>query len=130
MSDSESDYSDYEDNNNNNVETTSKPMGIGSLSVGKLTVQAKEAKDQQEESLLGDDVTVVFQLPNGERKSHKVNMGRPVEWLKVLVEKEHGIDFHRQEMMFDGKVIPDPLSLSDISGISAESENLIVVTEK
>ena len=129
MSDSESDYSDYESENVNQVET-SKPKGIGSLSVGKLGSIAKEAKDQQEESLLGDDVTIVFQLPIGDKKTHTVNMGRPVEWLKVLVEKEHGIDFHKQEMIFDGKVIPDPLSLSDISGVSAESENLIVVTEK
>jgi hypothetical protein len=94
MSDSDSDYSDYEDNNST-VEKE-KPKGIGSLGVGKLGSIGKVAKDQQEETLLGADVTVVFQLPNGDKKNHTVNMGRPVEWLKVLVEREHGIAFENQ----------------------------------
>ncbi len=126
---SDSDSSDYEEENITNVETN-KPKGIGSLSVGALGSMGKVVKDKQEESLLGDNVTIVFQLPNGKKKTHKVNMGRPVEWLKVLVEKEHGIDFHKQELQFDGKVIPDPLSLNDIAGISVENDNLIIVQEK
>lgn len=128
MSDSDSDYSDIEENVQEEKE---KPKGIGSLTaVGKLGHVGKSVKDQEEEKLLGDDVVIVFQLPNGEAKKHHVNMGRPVEWLKVLIEREYGIQFEQQELTFEGKVIPNPLSLSDISGIKTDSENVIVVKQK
>ena len=95
MSDSDSDYSDIEDQNE--VQEKEKPKGIGALTaVGKLGSVGKSAKDEQEEKLLGDDVVVVFQLPNGEAKKHTLNMGRPVEWLKVLVEREYGVQFEKQ----------------------------------
>jgi hypothetical protein len=54
-------------------------------------------------------------------------MGRPIEWLKVLVEREYNIPFDKQEMLIADKAVPNVMSLSDISDVSASQENIIVV---
>ncbi|KAL0485561.1 BRCA2 [Acrasis kona] len=124
MSDSDSDYDDYDQ-----VEQEKpKPKGIASLSsISGLGSEGKKQKDAQEEKLLGDEITVVFKLPNGEAKKHQVNLGRPIEWLKVLVEREHGIPFDNQDMYINDKSVPNPMSLSDIPSVSGTGETVIVV---
>ena len=111
---------------------TQKPKGVCSLSIGSsLSQSGKSEKDKTEQALLGDEVTVLFQLDaqGGAVKKHTVNMGRPIEWLKLLVEREHGINFEAQKMFVGSKELANFLSLQDVPEIKTGSENLIVVKE-
>ncbi|KAL9642226.1 hypothetical protein ABK040_007227 [Willaertia magna] len=115
------------------TEQKQAPKGVGTLSVGlKLSNEGKKQKDEQEKELLGDETTILFQLPNQEVKKHSVNMGRPIEWLKLLVQKEHGIPFEQQEMYIQGQdaELPNVFCLQDIPSIKANSENIIIVKQK
>jgi hypothetical protein len=69
MSDSDSDYDEEVP-----VEEKPKPKGISALSsiTGLGHAVGKQQKDETEAHLLGEEVTVVFQLPSGEAKKHQV----------------------------------------------------------
>ncbi|KAG2370895.1 hypothetical protein C9374_011974 [Naegleria lovaniensis] len=111
---------------------TQKPKGIGSLSIGlSLAQSGKNQKDKTEQELLGEEVTVLFKLESrgGEVKKHSVNMGRPIEYLKLLLEREHGINFDSQKMFLNSKELANFLSLQDIPEIDPKKENVIVVKE-
>jgi len=95
-----------------------------------LSQTGKSQKDQTEQELLGEEVTILFKLPNGEVKKHTVNMGRPIEWLKLLVEREHSINFESQQMFVGEKELANFLSLEDIKEIVPKSENIIIVKQK
>ena len=79
---------------------------------------------------MGEEVTIIFQLESkGESKKHVVNMGRPVEWLKLLVEREYGISFDSQKMFVGSKELANFFSLEDIKEIIPKAENVIIVKE-
>lgn len=54
-------------------------------------------------------------------------MGRPIEWIKVLVEREYGVPFEKQDILIGDKSVPNVLTLSDIPEVSSSKENVIVV---
>ncbi|KAF0974599.1 hypothetical protein FDP41_006631 [Naegleria fowleri] len=129
-----SSYDDDYDDEDLDVPTTEtqKPKGIGSLSIGlSLAQSGKSQKDKTEQELLGEEVTILFKLESrgGEVKKHSVNMGRPIEYLKLLLEREHGINFDSQQMFVGSKELANFLSLQDIPEIDPKKENVIVVKE-
>ena len=103
-----------------------KPKGLSSLSVNELD-RGRQDLEQTEEQLLGDDVTITFELPNGEKRTHQFKIGRDFEYLKVFVEKTYDIPFAKQDMYYEGKLIPNVLCLNDVKGITKDKENIIVV---
>jgi len=68
-----------------------------------------------ETTLLGNDIPIVFLLPD---KATEWNMtfkeGHTVAFLKAALEKEFGIPFNVQSLLYNGRVLADPFSLSDI----------------
>jgi hypothetical protein len=87
-----------------------------------------ESLAKQEDSLLGDKVTIIFILPSGERITQEFRMGHSVEWLKQAVEDKTGLKYHSTKLMFGGKLMMDPLSLCDIKGLKSNAENEVEVT--
>eukprot|EP00026_Physarum_polycephalum_P021481 Phypoly_transcript_24757.p1 GENE.Phypoly_transcript_24757~~Phypoly_transcript_24757.p1 ORF type:complete len:109 (+),score=10.33 Phypoly_transcript_24757:67-393(+) len=64
------------------------------------------------------EVKVDFQLPNGTTVTHSVKAAYPIDQLKALIQPESGIDFDKLVLYHNDKVLPDPLSLSDVTDVS------------
>eukprot|EP00997_Jenningsia_sp_PLL12_P009106 NODE_6007_length_537_cov_57.674180_g5257_i0.p1 GENE.NODE_6007_length_537_cov_57.674180_g5257_i0~~NODE_6007_length_537_cov_57.674180_g5257_i0.p1 ORF type:complete len:132 (+),score=35.90 NODE_6007_length_537_cov_57.674180_g5257_i0:48-443(+) len=88
-----------------------------------------DALAQHEASLLGEKCTIVFRLPNGTSFMQEFRMGHTVEWLKQAVEDKQGIQYHHQKLLLNGKLMIDPLSLSDVPGLVPNAENEVTVEE-
>eukprot|EP00669_Euglena_mutabilis_P012187 TRINITY_DN680_c0_g2_i1.p1 TRINITY_DN680_c0_g2~~TRINITY_DN680_c0_g2_i1.p1 ORF type:complete len:131 (-),score=25.23 TRINITY_DN680_c0_g2_i1:226-618(-) len=104
---------------NNPFEETRKEQGTGYDELAR-----------QDDVLLGEKCIIVFTLPDGSKRQHEFRMGHSVEWLKQAIEDKHGINYHKQTLYFNGKLMIDPLSLSDIKGLlPAPHENDVEVKE-
>jgi hypothetical protein len=68
--------------------------------------------------LAGKEVDVEFELPNGKTVTHKAKAGFTVEQLKALVETDTGLPFAKIALFHNDKLMPDPLSVSDITDVS------------
>eukprot|EP00667_Euglena_gracilis_P024120 EG_transcript_27537 len=85
---------------------------------------------RQDDLLLGKKCIIIFKLPDGNEHLHnEFRMGHTVDWLKRVVEEKYHIPYHSHKLLFNGKLMIDPLSLSDIPGISPEAENHVEVKE-
>eukprot|EP00906_Rhabdomonas_costata_P015910 RCo022804 len=87
-----------------------------------------ESLAKQEDKLLGERITIVFKLPSGEKLSQQFRMGHSVEWLKQALEDKAGLKYQNTRLLFGGKMMLDPLSLSDVRGLKPNSENEVDVT--
>ncbi|CAM9265417.1 unnamed protein product [Heterosigma akashiwo] len=72
-------------------------------------------------------VTVVFELPDGSTADKEFMLGQTVEFLKSYVEGEFDIPMGQQELLLNGKVLMDPMSLLDYSEINPNEEVFISV---
>ena len=78
--------------------------------------------------LAGESVKIRFRLPNGEEAAHPFPHGQTVQFLKVWLEDNHGLDYNQQNLLIGGKVLIDPLSLNDIKEIqTGDVENIVDV---
>eukprot|EP00695_Tsukubamonas_globosa_P001715 TRINITY_DN278_c0_g1_i2.p1 TRINITY_DN278_c0_g1~~TRINITY_DN278_c0_g1_i2.p1 ORF type:complete len:145 (+),score=70.94 TRINITY_DN278_c0_g1_i2:54-437(+) len=85
---------------------------------------------KEDESLLGNDVVIVFSLPDGTTREEVFKMGQNVELLKLTLEKNMGIEYHRLELYLEGQLMADPLSLNDIPLVKPAEKNTVVVKVK
>jgi len=81
----------------------------------------------EEKELAGDQVPVIFHLPNGELFQRNYVLGQDVSYLKAQLEDLKGLEYGRTTLRIGGKVMLDPLSLSDIPLIKPRMENHIEV---
>mmetsp|Transcript_9902 Transcript_9902/g.32112 ORF Transcript_9902/g.32112 Transcript_9902/m.32112 type:complete len:124 (-) Transcript_9902:115-486(-) len=70
-------------------------------------------KQQEEMSMLGDEVEIVLKLPDGSDKTHKFHVGQSVAYLKAWVAKEYGIEYSKQALLLGGDTLIDPMCLND-----------------
>jgi len=89
------------------------------LDVSKVAVSEKKADDAE--------VNVTFELPNGVKDQIKFRRELTVGYLKVQLEKKHKIPYGNQEMVLNGQILADPMSLIDYEAIKKASHITIVV---
>eukprot|EP01063_Lacrimia_lanifica_P019770 TRINITY_DN27196_c0_g1_i1.p1 TRINITY_DN27196_c0_g1~~TRINITY_DN27196_c0_g1_i1.p1 ORF type:complete len:131 (+),score=62.34 TRINITY_DN27196_c0_g1_i1:65-457(+) len=84
--------------------------------------------EQKERELAGEQVLMIFALPDGGRASGSFPHGQTVQFVKIWLEENHGVDYERQTLKLDGQVLIDPLSLNDIPGFKTGGvENTVLV---
>eukprot|EP00992_Anisonema_acinus_P008437 TRINITY_DN4525_c0_g1_i1.p1 TRINITY_DN4525_c0_g1~~TRINITY_DN4525_c0_g1_i1.p1 ORF type:complete len:127 (+),score=36.05 TRINITY_DN4525_c0_g1_i1:43-423(+) len=108
----------HNDVSQNKFEETTAAQGTG-----------YDALASQEDALLGPKLLISFKLPDGSFKKQEFRMGHTVEWLKQALEDNHGLPYARSKLLFNGKMMIDPLSLSDIAGLVPNAENEVDVQE-
>lgn len=54
-------------------------------------------------------------------------MGTLVSYVKAFIQTKHGLPMTKQELRLDGKLLIDPLCLSDIPEISVDNVNNVKV---
>eukprot|EP00762_Andalucia_godoyi_P003524 ANDGO_04302.mRNA.1 hypothetical protein len=74
-------------------------------------------------------VKVEFVLPADSRKRvYEVSMADTVEYLKLrLQEDEESCPYDRVSLFFNGRILPDPLSLVDIGSFNPQAVNVVQV---
>lgn len=101
-----------------NVEDSSKggPLSIG----GHMAAE--------EEKLLGDACSIIFQLPDGSTIDATFRMGQTIEVMKMFLEDNHNLPYSDVSLYLDGALLFDPLSLSDTK-LSASEPNIVEVRQ-
>lgn len=74
---------------------------------------SKGPYESQGAGIQEQDVTVVFDLPDGSQGESKFKLGQTVEVLKSFVESEYGIPMEDQRLYIEDKLMLNPLSLLD-----------------
>lgn len=85
--------------------------------------------DPQERELAGDEVPIQFNLPNGSTLTRRYVMAHTIAWLKAQLEELCGLPYSQTTLSLNGKVLIDPLSLSDLP-FRAKELNIVVVETK
>ncbi|KAJ8599762.1 hypothetical protein CTAYLR_003406 [Chrysophaeum taylorii] len=88
--------------------------------VAKAEFAPDEDYDKLEQAL-GEEVLVVFELPDGSEGEKRFKMGHTVQLLKSFVEDEYEIPMGSQRLFLDDQVMLDPLTLSDFPAITPHS---------
>jgi hypothetical protein len=60
-----------------------------------------------------EEISVVFELPDGSQGENIFKLGHTVEFLKSFVESEYGIPMGEQNLYLEDALMMDPLSLND-----------------
>jgi hypothetical protein len=77
---------------------------------------------------LGQDVRIVFELPDGRRESYTFKMGHTIEYLKLRLQEDvPGCSYAKVRLFAGSTLLADPLSLSDLRVVDPASENTIKV---
>lgn len=129
MSDYESDSSDFEieDEPVSNIQIG----GNKSVNLSFSSLKMPDTKELEKEKLLiGEEVKVVFVLPNGSKQvcESTIYSSSTVEHLKDILENEYNVAKAEEiELYMGSEVLADPLSLSDIDQFDTNGENTIKV---
>eukprot|EP00002_Diphylleia_rotans_P026965 TRINITY_DN539_c0_g1_i1.p1 TRINITY_DN539_c0_g1~~TRINITY_DN539_c0_g1_i1.p1 ORF type:complete len:106 (+),score=27.48 TRINITY_DN539_c0_g1_i1:66-383(+) len=86
----------------------------------------------EEESKIagGRSISVVFVLPTGKKTEAAVfQSGQTVEFLKAWVERHHEIPYSIQKLYLNGKMMADPLTLSDFPDLAGKNSTEIEVRQ-
>ena len=89
------------------------------------------AFEREEAHTRGGDVTIHFKCSDGSKYIQQFAIGQTVQVLKAWLDSEKGIPYANQMLYLGddsgGKVMIDPLSLNDFSGISVDKDVEIFV---
>lgn len=85
----------------------------------------KEAEARQE---AGEEITLLIKLPDGSEHAHSFVLGVTVAFVKLIIEKEYEHPVSKLVLKANGKVLIDPLSLSDCPGFQAGVTVAVEVT--
>ncbi|KAK9804822.1 hypothetical protein WJX72_007311 [[Myrmecia] bisecta] len=88
---------------------------------------AEDLKGQEARAECGDSCELCLRLPDGVEESLQCQMGQTVQYLKAVLQEKFGHPMNKQTLTCNGRVMLDPLSLSDCSGIAPGNPNLIEV---
>ena len=84
------------------------------------------AFEREEADARGGDVTIHFNCSDGSKYIQQFAIGQTVQVLKAWLDSEKGIPYANQMLYLGddsgGKVMIDPLSLNDFSGISVDKD--------
>ena len=84
------------------------------------------AFEREEADARGGDVTIHFKCSDGSKYIQQFAIGQTVQVLKAWLDSEKGIPYANQMLYLGddsgGKVMIDPLSLNDFSGISVDKD--------
>eukprot|EP00455_Lapot_gusevi_P031312 TRINITY_DN3388_c0_g1_i1.p1 TRINITY_DN3388_c0_g1~~TRINITY_DN3388_c0_g1_i1.p1 ORF type:complete len:124 (+),score=33.30 TRINITY_DN3388_c0_g1_i1:54-425(+) len=85
--------------------------------------------DRERERLahLGDDVKIIFHLPDGAVADARFKMGHSVEVLKGYVEANFNIPYANHALYLNNELMFDPLSLNDFPGIDPAQDLHVTV---
>ncbi|GAX81663.1 hypothetical protein CEUSTIGMA_g9091.t1 [Chlamydomonas eustigma] len=91
-------------------------MELGNLESTRGAYQNTKQMEADEEQ--GDEVTLVLKLPDGAYE-HRFKIGVTVAYVKLVIEKEHGLAMDKTLLKLNGKLLLDPFSLCDCQGVAA-----------
>jgi hypothetical protein len=78
-----------------------------------LSFAASKEPNLDREGIQEQDITVIFELPDGSQGESVFKLGQTVEVLKSYVESEYGIPMEDQKLYFDDRLMLNPLSILD-----------------
>ena len=139
-------YSDNEDNNNFTSPTSvtsenseqRSPYAISFAGMSKMkdgeVTPFPTAFEREEANARGGDVTIHFTCSDENKYVQNFAIGQTVQVLKSWLASEKGIPYASQMLYLgsdaSGKVMIDPLSLNDFSGITVDKDVDIFVDIK
>eukprot|EP01017_Pseudomicrothorax_dubius_P004908 TRINITY_DN11114_c0_g2_i2.p1 TRINITY_DN11114_c0_g2~~TRINITY_DN11114_c0_g2_i2.p1 ORF type:complete len:117 (+),score=36.36 TRINITY_DN11114_c0_g2_i2:122-472(+) len=85
--------------------------------------------EEEDEMYAGEKIKLNFELPDGQVVNGNFRGGQDVEWAKNAVAQCLGCNLSDFTLEFDGKFMPEVLSLSDFPGLKNDS-TLKVVPKK
>ncbi|BDA50840.1 hypothetical protein COCOBI_17-0580 [Coccomyxa sp. Obi] len=101
-------------------------MAVAGLQLAQdMSLERNRMKHEEDE--FGTQVQLMIKLPDGSETEVAARMGYTVQYLKVLLHKEHGIPLSMGLESTDGRPLLDPLSLSDCMNIRPGETNVLIV---
>ncbi len=105
-------------------------MDLSNVDLESSRERAQSAKEAETRAEEGDDVQLVFHLPGGSTAKASFKAGVTVAFVKLKLEQDHGLKMASTTLKIGGKVLIDPLSLSDCPGIVSGREVDVAVEVK
>ncbi|GLC46239.1 hypothetical protein PLESTB_001538700 [Pleodorina starrii] len=103
-------------------------MDLNSVDLESSRERAAVTKAAEARAEEGADVTLLLSLPKGEKAVHKFKTGVTVAYVKALVAEQHQLEFSKMKLLLGGRLLIDPLSLSDCPGIVPGQEVAVEVS--
>ncbi|EFJ48224.1 molecular chaperone [Volvox carteri f. nagariensis] len=103
-------------------------MDLSSVDLESSREQAAATKAAEARAEEGADVTLLLSLPEGEKAVHKFKTGVTVAYVKAFVAEQHHVEFAKMKLLLGGRMLIDPLSLSDCPGIVPGQEITVEVS--
>lgn len=75
------------------------------------------------------NLTVVFELPDGSQGENIFKLGHTVEYLKWYVEQEYGISMETQKLYYENVLMVDSFCLLDFPSVEADAEEIYIQVE-
>eukprot|EP00884_Botryococcus_braunii_P017722 jgi/Botrbrau1/4633/Bobra.33_2s0005.1 len=100
-------------------------VGIN-LAIAPQRTIAEDVRLQQDMAEFGGPVQLRLILPDGSDKLMEVRMGNSIQYIKSILHKEFDIPL-TSTLIFQNKLLLDPLCLLDIDGIGPGEPNVVGV---
>lgn len=93
----------------------------------QLDIDHVETKEDDKYSHLGPEIKCEIDLPSGQFWDKTFRLGMTVGYVKVQVSNRLQLPYDDIDLYFNGKLMPDPLSLSDFPKIKNSDLAVLVV---
>merc|ERR1719409_849750 len=88
----------------------------------ELRDENEVSKAQEEAEAAGDSLNIIFNFDDGSQAQQEFKQGQDVAWVKNEIAKAKEVEYGTVTLLLDGKMLIDPMSLSDYPEIKGQQE--------